>query len=103
MDDGGRPDRLAAVTRVPLAQRRAAIPARRWRAAERDYFGVDPDPPRDEQGACTVDRSLSRRTLVQGIAAGTAASAIGGRALAQEATPAPAAAKPVNVSSTSTG
>src|SRR3954447_2477853 len=84
----------------PLLARGAGQRSRR--AAERDYFGVDLDPPRDEQGACPVDRSLSRRTLVQGIAAGTAASAIGGRALAQEATPAPAAAKPVHVSRTST-
>ena len=43
-----------------------------------------------------MDRSLSPRTLVQGIAAGTVASAVGSRALAQEATPAPADATPVN-------
>jgi predicted amidohydrolase YtcJ len=42
-----------------------------------------------------MDRSLSRRTLVEGIAAGTVAAAVGSRALAQEATPAPAAATPV--------
>jgi predicted amidohydrolase YtcJ len=47
-----------------------------------------------------MDRSLSRRTLVQGIAAGTVASAVGSRALAQEGTPAPADATPVNQGST---
>lgn len=38
-----------------------------------------------------MDKSLSRRSLMQGVAAGTVASAPGSRVLAQEATPGPAA------------
>ena len=39
------------------------------------------------KGPCIVDHKYSRRSLVRGIAAGTAASAIGSRALARQATP----------------
>jgi monoamine oxidase len=39
------------------------------------------------KGSCVVDHKYSRRSLVQAIAAGTAATAIGSRALARQATP----------------
>jgi monoamine oxidase len=44
--------------------------------------------PQHVKGPCIVDRRFSRRSLVQGIAAGTAATTVGSRALARQATPA---------------